>query len=86
MSSFSFKQPLYELEDVIDDDVDVDEIQSQLDYHVRFFLRNRLCLYDTIYVTLTSCGYVIEILIDVSDKIVQGGYGERREVITRCLL
>ncbi|KAH0867979.1 hypothetical protein HID58_075001 [Brassica napus] len=33
MSSFSFKQPLYELEDVIDDDVDVDEIQSQLDYH-----------------------------------------------------
>ncbi|CDY15670.1 BnaA07g08410D [Brassica napus] len=31
MSAFSFKQPLYELEDVIDDDVD--EIQSQLDYH-----------------------------------------------------
>ena len=49
MSAFSFKQPLYGLEDVIDDDVD--EIQSQLDYHVRFFLRNRLCLYDTIYVT-----------------------------------
>ena len=37
-----FKQPLYELEDVIDD---VDEIQSQLDYHVRFFLLNRLCSY-----------------------------------------
>uniref|UniRef100_M4DES3 Bystin n=1 Tax=Brassica campestris TaxID=3711 RepID=M4DES3_BRACM len=31
MSAFSFKQPLYELEDAIDDDVD--EIQSQLDYH-----------------------------------------------------
>ncbi|CAN7126926.1 hypothetical protein HID58_025312 [Brassica napus] len=48
MSAF-FKLSLHELEDVTDD-VDEIEIQSQLDYHVRFFLLNRLCLSDTIYV------------------------------------
>ncbi|KAG5378686.1 hypothetical protein IGI04_026528 [Brassica rapa subsp. trilocularis] len=49
MSAF-FKLSLHELEDVTDD-VDEIEIQSQLDYHVRFFLLNRLCLSDTIYVS-----------------------------------